>query len=374
MVTKSYAQLNVGTASYAYTKEDCVEKEFIQRQKRAFIELDTTQVIGCFSWYFTYANKTDYDYKFLFGFTLLPGWFLDFVEEFNSQFKNIQIEVIHTVPLHVDDVDDSSKRFVTTNITTKKPANAMSAGFVINFSTEYPKFARKIAMYVVHHIVRQLSFLEYTWQSAKHMWLSEPPYLKAIVFRSNNTPEKYRALAERRITVQHLLNLDNIERANKIEDTFKKLKEAGISINLKQTAILGLFTKQMCFCRCKEWQVGRKFNVLSTPDIRMIPTKRPVEIILNRLNGWYTNDDGETYHNGYIYLHYTDGLLPSWTTVGNSTLLSMIKNYEEKVAQEEALNKVKRTIELAKVKTTKKVSTTKKTTTRKTHVNTIKKS
>jgi hypothetical protein len=300
MATYSYSSFYAGTMSIAAESEKRLEHGIFQlKNSMENLNNATGNVSGCFGWYW---GRIQEGYKFfVFGFRFLPLWITDFVEEFNQAFKNIKLEVLCLKPLYINVGAPGRQRTATDEIPESGP-NSYSMLFRFRFCKEYPAKAIPFAEYTLHHFVRQLSFQEFSWNSARYLMdmkfpqTVEFPHLHASIFRSNNEEEKYRALAEKKITLNNVLNLDSIERANKVIERYERYRTS-----LRQTECLAIFTKRQTFCvdrRLDQDKIVRTRNLFSNSDY----TTREYSIIFNGIYHRYNSDNGILQHGGYCYV------------------------------------------------------------------------
>jgi hypothetical protein len=300
MATYSYNSFSPGTMSIATDTEKSLQVG-IKSLQDSILSLNslTGRVNGCFGWY--WGRIQEGKKFFVFGFRFLPIWITDFVDEFNQAFKNIKIEVLCLKPLYIELGTPGVQRTVTDEI-PESGANACSMLFRFRFCKEYPDKAIKFAEYTLHHFVRQLSFQEFSWNSARYLIDTkfpktvEFPHLHASIFRSNNEKEKYRALAEKKITLNNVLNFDSIERANKAIERYTKY-----STGIRQTECLAIFTKRQTFCLDRSLdhdKIISTINLFGSSDY----TPREYSITFNGMYHRYNSETGILEHGGYCYV------------------------------------------------------------------------
>jgi hypothetical protein len=148
---------------------------------------------------------------FYFRLKFKPGFAQTFVEHFNAQFKNIQIEIIKTDAIYYEK-DEWGDRQRVLHVTKDGDEEHT---FHIVFSEEYSEFAKFSLITLVGELVRQFS----------HVWFGpKDKYIKTItedmvataIDASNYRCDNYGNVFYIPCTVEDLMKVDDPELMNKL--------------------------------------------------------------------------------------------------------------------------------------------------------------
>lgn len=193
-------------------------------------------VADCFDKYWEQYKSQE---EFYFAFQACPTWIEKFVDEFNSSMKNIKIKIIENTPLYAvkkpNNYGEPIIKFYKEKPNAEHYKEVCIPAFMIEYSKEYPHKAKRYTSYIIHHALRMFSyphkFLDINIDDPGEDYLDFLcSKLNGIRFGGRYT----RNLSDKDITKEHLLNIDNIERAKYFNSDY----------TIKQTSILERFNTE----------------------------------------------------------------------------------------------------------------------------------
>lgn len=187
--------------------------------------------MGCYGGFFGLFKA---NLNYYFGFPAVPKWYEGVVDEFNSMFSNIKIEVIA--------VRNLKRHGVTTNFsfTDDEDSAYVMPLFKLLFNKgNYSPAATKPISYLIHHFFRQISANEGRLNTINNKIVTEN-FMETMIEINNlsNNYSGYRALCEEDITLEDFLLLDDPEIAEEaymyMNDSYPR--QTGLLMNLKFVA------------------------------------------------------------------------------------------------------------------------------------------
>lgn len=239
---------------------------------------------GCFSCYFT-----QYDEKFTWAQPIVPFEINEIIENINKQYKNIKYIILKDKPVYLKVIRDSfTGGQYAKAVKEETDVKKKMALFTLELNKDYSPLAKKYMQYVLHHMMRMLSYTENAFITLDDKLNIKNP-LEDIIKFNNRATSKYRAVSEREIKIENLLYLDNIEACNQALNTIGSGNTDSIKKYLKSS-----------------FSYGKQTNILLAVEAFIENSKlrkeieeeekRRKEIEQKLLKG-----NNYTIHNGYLY-------------------------------------------------------------------------
>jgi hypothetical protein len=149
--------------------------------------------------------------QFYFNIKFKPGFAQTFVEHFNAQFKNIQIEIVKTDAIYYEkDVWGDRQRVLHV---TKDGDEEHT--FHITFSEEYSEFAKFSLITLVGELVRQFSYVWFNFRD-KYVQTITENMVQTAIDASNARNDMYGNIFYIPCNVEDLMKIDNPDLMNKL--------------------------------------------------------------------------------------------------------------------------------------------------------------
>lgn len=201
-------------------------------------------VYHCFEAYFNYSAESSFDKDFFFSFPALPVWYKRVIKKLNRYFKNINYEIIDEKSVFINPINPNIQ--TTETAFTQK---AICPLIKLNLSTNYSKVSKYYLRYLLHHIIRIMSYPE------KFLEINEVEHDKKYdsiqwLCDLNNRNPGYRSITEGTLFKDMFKYLDNVDLVNKTVwlgwGSYNKVRQTGIFSNILTTA---------------DWKFNPKFNI-----------------------------------------------------------------------------------------------------------------
>lgn len=214
---------------------------FMVRYEEFPDEFDSFYFQSCFATYFgRYHHSDSPNKKLYFAFPLMPSWYADVVQEFNSTFKNIQFEILADKTLNGNCADARSAwdgEYYQVSVYKRKQGNLElhTPAFTIHMSDLYAENSVRHLQYALSIFLRMMSIGEGFMLPT---YIPEDgQYIKTLLDMSNKFPG-YRSFSERNdISISDFLYFDDPERVNKVFK-FGQYDRPSLQNYIKQTAIV----------------------------------------------------------------------------------------------------------------------------------------
>ena len=183
----------------------------------------TSIYAGCFGGSYSYKN-TSSSPEFYFVYPYMPVWYIKLVDEFNSFYENIHLDIINDKSIYLKSAIEKNDWNDNSYVEWKEVKNDGEGVFEtkvplfsLQFSEEYKGYPRKHVRYVLSIFVRHLCYAERYISITKD---SEPENVMDKIIEINNKRREYRSIyvSSRGLSLELLKNFDDIKLVNKALD------------------------------------------------------------------------------------------------------------------------------------------------------------
>lgn len=189
---------------------------------------------GCYN---AFYRSFDSNYNYYFGFPGVPDWYEGLVDEFNSTFNNIKIEVLECKDLYTENSRSNYLYFDSSEYRKEKLSFPL---FKLLLHPDYDKRSAKWVSLLIHHFMRLISagekrILKIDYKTVDSNFLNTVIELNNLTNKKNSTgPSGYRALSEYNLTLEEFLLLDDIELVNEASKcyTMSMPRQTGLLLTL----------------------------------------------------------------------------------------------------------------------------------------------
>ena len=176
----------------------------------------------CFLEYFEYYEPNE---PFYFSYPVIVDYYQKIIDDFNSKMKNVQYEVVSKKKAYIRPVTNYYGNvfyeYYRRNKGLKDQIIVEQPVFTLNFIGDYSEKSKKYLQYLFHHYLRMASLTEVSFVKPDDK-CEDGNYMEFICRMSNRSPGT-RSLSEKQIHEADILNLDDVDRVNKITNLILEL-------------------------------------------------------------------------------------------------------------------------------------------------------